>query len=189
MALALVLQWLELRFLLPGALLSVVAALLIARRPLLTMLRRLRWLILAITVIFAFITPGEYLVGVGGSLGLTREGLDAAGEHLLRLITLMASLVIVLSRLPVPRLVTAVHTLLYPFSLLGLSRDRAALRLSLVLRYIEEAEERSWREWLHDSPRFLDGEIVTFDIASPRLRDYLLWLVLAGLLLARGAAQ
>lgn len=189
MALAVMLQWIGSAWLLAGALLGVTAATVLARRALLTMLRRMRWLILAVTVIFAFITPGEYLTGLGGSLGLTREGVEAAGEHLLRLLTLMASLVLVLSRLPVPRLVAAVHALLYPFSLLGLPRDRAAMRLILVLRYIDDAEDHSWRDWLNDVSPSPGVETVAFDMISLHLADYLLWLALAGLLLAWGAAR
>lgn len=189
MTLALLLQWIGAFWLLAGALVSLTAALLMARRPLLTMLRRLRWLLLAVTVIFTFITPGVYLEGVGGSLGLTHEGLEAAGEHLLRLLTLVATLVIALSCLPVPRLVTAVHTLLFPLSLLGLPRDRAALRLTLVLRYIEDAEDRTWRSWLMEAGPSSGGEVVPFSPSSPRLPDYLLWLTLAGLLLTLGMAS
>jgi len=183
------LQWIGMSFLLAGALVSLSVAFLIARRPLLIMMRRLRWLILAVTVIFAFITPGEYLPGVGGSLGLTREGLEAAGEHLLRLITLVATLVIALSSLPVPRLVTAVHALLFPFSLFGLPRDRAALRLTLVLRYIEDAEECSWRTWMLEATPPSSAEVVSFSPTSPGLFDYLLWLALACLLLALGVTS
>jgi hypothetical protein len=177
MAMALALQWLTGEALVVVALGFLFLALVVARSGFLKILRRLRWLIVAVTVIFAFITPGEYLEGVGGSLGLTREGVIAALEHLLRLVALVASLAITLFLLPLPQLIGALRTLTYPAMLLGMRRDRAALRLMLVLHYIDGDERRSWRSWLLDVTD-VGPDVVAVEVSEPGPFDYLWWLCL-----------
>jgi hypothetical protein len=116
----------------------------------LRLLRRARWLLLAIAVLFAFATPGERLPPPLGGLGLTVDGLMAGGEHLLRLVLLLATLAWLWRALGSDGLLSGLHCLLHP---LGSVRDRIVVRLVLALDYVErERPPGDWRAWLGDEP-------------------------------------
>jgi hypothetical protein len=63
------------------------------------MLRRARWLLLSIAVLFAFATPGLAVPGWPGQAGMTQDGLLLAAEHLARLVALLATLALLHERL------------------------------------------------------------------------------------------
>lgn len=118
------------------------------------LMRRMRWLILTVVVLYAFATPGEYLEGWPGDAGLTRDGLIEGGEHLLRLLTMLSLLALVLEACPRSRLVAGLHGMALPLAWLGFDRDRAAIRLLMVLQYVEggpPAGKAGWRHWMDAS--------------------------------------
>lgn len=128
---------------------ALAAAIWLARPRLALLLKRTRWLILTLLTLFALTTPGIYLLPVLGGLGPTEEGLRLGLEHLMRLLFVLASLALLLQCTDVDELVAGVHDLIRPLSWLGLDRRRVALRLMLVLHYVERAPPgRHWREWL-----------------------------------------
>lgn len=167
---------------LDGAPLATVAAVVlavsavVAPRRLYVLLRRARWLLLSIGLLFAFATPGEVLLPALGPAAPTYEGVQLAGTHLGRLAIVLA-LVAALMRFAQPEeLVSALHGLLRPLTILGLPRDRIALRLMLVLRYVDEQarsqRRTSWRQWLSlpaevgDAPMSIRVHVLRFaDIA------------------------
>ena len=139
--------------------LSCVAAATMAGGHLRQLARRMRWLILTVVILYAFATPGEFLEGEAGELGLTWDGLFEGGEHLLRLLALLSLLALVLEACPRPRLVAGLHGMALPLSWLGFDRDRAAVRLLLVLEYVEgnsRGEGQGWRHWLAASDTVAD---------------------------------
>ncbi len=133
---------------------SLLAAMLFARARTLRLLRRVRVLLLAITVLFAWFTPGEGLFLDWPSLGPTREGAHLAALHAGRLIAVVCAVGLLLERLPLQRLVGGLHALSRPLRAIGVSPERLALRLLLVLRYVEASPRGSgkvnWRDWLVD---------------------------------------
>ncbi len=127
----------------------ILIALILAPQRLGLLLRRTRWLILSLVLLFALATPGVYLIPALGRLGPTAEGLRQGLEHLLRLVFVIASLAVVLQRSGVEGLVAGLHGLMRPFAWFGFDRGRMAVRLLLVLHYVEQAPPgRHWREWL-----------------------------------------
>ncbi|WP_422614270.1 FimV/HubP family polar landmark protein [Aromatoleum evansii] len=114
----------------------------------LKLLRRVRFLILAILVLFAGFTPGEALLSGFPGLSPSREGVTLAAEHVGRLIAVVLCVAVLMEGLPVSRLVGGLHALLSPLGRVGLPTERLAVRLMLVLRYVESAPPASWREWL-----------------------------------------
>jgi energy-coupling factor transporter transmembrane protein EcfT len=113
------------------------------------LLKRTRWLMLALVLLFALATPGIYLMPFLGSLGPTEEGVWLGLEHLLRLLFVLASLAVLLRLTGVEGLVAGLHGLIRPLAWLGLDRTRVALRLMLVMHYVEQSPPgRRWREWL-----------------------------------------
>lgn len=129
---------------------ALVAALAFARRRSVVLLRRSRWLLLSIALLFAFATPGLSVPGWPGRIGLTQDGLLLAAEHLSRLVILLATLALLHERLQTAGLLTGLH------ALLGLARsealrERIAVRLMLVVEYIEGRDAKAgWRHWLDD---------------------------------------
>lgn len=118
------------------------------------LLKRTRWLLVSLALLFSLGTPGIFVFPSLGSLGPTQEGLLFGLEHLLRLLFLVATLAILLQSTGVDGLVSGLYAMIRPLSWLGLDRVRIAVRLLLVLQYVEESHPgRHWREWLErDDP-------------------------------------
>lgn len=175
---ALALQWLPLPALLGMALVIFPAAWRFARRRCLLLLRRARWLLLSIAVLFSLATPGVALPDPLGSVGLTYEGCIMAGAHVLRLSLLLALLAQLLEYLTIPQLIGGLYLLLAPLGeSLGRSRSRIALRLLLVLEYVEQSDKKKhWSDWL--KPQLADTTDTDYpplELAVPPLAtvDYL----------------
>ncbi|WP_407280020.1 CbiQ family ECF transporter T component [Aromatoleum evansii] len=148
MACVVVLQFLSPPALAVALALCAVAGWWLAPSRSLKLLRRVRFLILAILVLFAGFTPGEALLSGFPGLSPSREGVVLAAEHVGRLIAVVLCVAVLMEGLPVSRLVGGLHALLSPFGRVGLPTERLAVRLMLVLRYVESAPPASWREWL-----------------------------------------
>ena len=115
------------------------------------LMRRVRYLLIAILVLFAGFTPGEALWAELPLLSPSREGAMLAAEHAGRLIAVVLCVALLLEGLPVSRLVSGLYALLRPFRLVGMPAERLAVRLMLVLRYVESAPHTSWESWLQQN--------------------------------------
>ncbi|AWI80233.1 hypothetical protein CEW87_13190 [Parazoarcus communis] len=139
-----------------GALLAALVAgtlllvIVFARMRGVRLIRRVRVLLLAIFVLFAWFTPGEALVSAFPVLSPTREGLTLALVHAGRLLVVVCCVALLLERLSPDRLVSGLYALCRPGAVLGLSAQRVALRLLLVLRYVDDARggRHEWKQWL-----------------------------------------
>lgn len=98
------------------------------------LLRRSRWLLLTMLVMFGWFTPGTPLSGVPGA---SQEGLRLAADSLARLLVALSVVALILRALPAPELVAGMRSLLTPLALLKISRDRIAVRLALTLSEVE----------------------------------------------------
>lgn len=145
------------------------------------LLWRSRWLLLSLCILFAFFTPGEYLPGLAGKLGITREGLQHAGEQLARLVAMLASLALLHEQLGTAGLLAGLYALLAPFRW----RERTVVRLMLVLDTVENAPRGDWRAWLAPADETAAAdERLTLAYRPFRARDGALVLaVIAGLVL------
>jgi hypothetical protein len=130
------------------AVVVVPLCLLSARRRTLQLVRRARWLLLSIVVLFALATPGQRVPGSLGDLGLTIDGLLLAAEHAVRLLLLLATLALVHERLGTAGFMAGLHWLLAPLAGWRTLRERIVVRLMLVLDYVETAPLGDWRAWL-----------------------------------------
>ncbi len=174
-------QWLPLLGLSLACTAALAAGAWLAPKRLGLLLKRTRWLIVSLVMLFALATPGVYLLPPLGSLGPTEEGVCLGFDHLLRLLFVLATLAVLLQMTGVEGLVAGLHGLILPLAWLGLDRGRVAVRLMLVLRYVELAPPgRHWREWLECSSSDEAIELVRLRQARLALADYA---VLAGLTL------
>lgn len=177
----------------PGGLLTAAglvfpAAVLASRHKFVQLLRRTRWIMLSLLLIYAYSTPGQPLLERLGMFSPSREGLDDGVLQLIRLAAALAGLAILLQRLHRQQLIAGLYTLLAPLRLLGLSRERVAVRLALTLHYAEVAMLRdagTWQERLrslfephHETSRQMELALYRFAIQDAVLLGFailLLW--------------
>lgn len=182
LAFALGLQWLEVFWLVGAAAGSVTIALLHARERSLALLRRSRWLLLSLALLYFFTTPGEYLPGLAGKFGVTHEGLRQGVAQISRLLAMLASLALLHRRLGTSGLLAALHWLLRPFAW----RDKTVVRLMLVLETVERQKPIPWRQWLSSSASGEDAPLSRLTLTLPgfHLVDLALLTTLTAFLLA-----
>ncbi len=133
-----------------GALLAVALGVL-GDRTCVAMLRRARWLLLSLLLIYALATPGPELAVGEVPLLVSREGLETGLLQASRLVAVIASLALLLALTPVPQLVSGIHAILSPLRSVGVQPERAAVRLSLTLDYaraLGRPKGKSWRDAL-----------------------------------------
>ncbi len=111
-----------------------LVALIAATGDLRLLVRRSRWLLLTMLVMFGWLTPGTPLPGIPGA---SQEGLLLAADNIARLLIALATLALLLKALNPPELVAGLRSLLALLALPGFSRDRIAVRLALTLHEVE----------------------------------------------------
>jgi energy-coupling factor transporter transmembrane protein EcfT len=127
---------------------ACLAALAVSAARFRRLLRRSRWLLLAIAVLFAWSTPGVLLAPEAGAWSPTVDGVLLGSIHAARLLTLVATLAVLLETTSKEDLVGAIYGLTAPLSALGADRARLAVRLMLVIQYVENSPASDWRAWL-----------------------------------------
>lgn len=149
------------------------------------LVRRIRYLLLAIVVVFAGFTPGEALIAAWPELSPSREGVVLALEHVGRILSVVLCVSILMQAMPNSRLVGGLHALLRPFEVFGFPADRVAVRTLLVLDYVNSEAAMDWKTWLRDDVETASEPIVV-------RREALGWveaavvLALVGVLIAAG---
>lgn len=126
-----------------GGLALTLLALAVSGRHLSLLLRRSRWLLLAMLVMFGWLTPGTPLANIPGA---SLEGLLLAADNVARLLIALATVALLLKALPVPELVTGMRSLMAPLVLFGIPRDRIAVRLALTLNAVESSRNSESHE-------------------------------------------
>src|SRR3990172_84294 len=127
--------------------LILLAAFVISRHKFILLLRRTRWIMLSLLLIYAYSTPGQPLSDALGIFSPSREGLVDGVLQLARLLAALAGLAILLDRLHRLQLIAGLYTLFAPLQWIGLSRERLAVRLALTLHYAEVAMLRETHTW------------------------------------------
>jgi len=122
-------------------------ALRVCRKQLLSLLRRTRWILFSLLLIYAYTTPGAALWAPLGVVSPTREGMQDGLLQLGRLVSVLSGLAILLELLPQTQLISGLYSLAYPLRWLGLSRERVAVRLALTLEYAESAMRDTASDW------------------------------------------
>ena len=109
------------------------------------LLRRMRYILLAVCVLFLWQTPGTLLIPALGGWSPTVDGAVQALRHVLRLVAVVDVVAILMSALSVESWVAGLFVLAMPLRLIGVSPERFAVRLNLVLRAADSTQRRSWR--------------------------------------------
>ncbi|MDZ7655459.1 MAG: hypothetical protein U0997_05905 [Sulfurimicrobium sp.] len=143
----------------PLTLLSVVGVmvLLAGRSPgALLMVRRARWLLLSLLVIYAFATPGDALIPQLGSYAPSIQGVRGGAMQAWRLVLLLLALGWLLRSCPRNSLLSGLYILMKPFAGVGIDADRIAVRLWLTLQYAEQQPRRNAHGWWNELRLTLD---------------------------------
>ncbi len=114
--------------------------------PAMLMLRRMRWLFLSLVVIYFWFTPGEPLLLSSPALSPwlpTLEGIEEGTIRILSLIALVLAVNLLLQTTSREQLLSAIHWLARPLWLLGVSHDRLAVRMALVLDAVPKVQALS----------------------------------------------
>jgi energy-coupling factor transporter transmembrane protein EcfT len=119
------------------------------------LLRRTRWIMFSLLLIYGYVTPGDMLFSQAGVFSPTQQGLADGLLQLCRLVFALAGLSIVLGILAQQQLIVGLYALIYPLRYLGLSRERIAVRLALTLHYAESAIADTAADWRGNIERML----------------------------------
>jgi len=147
-----------------------------------TTLRRSRWLLVTLLLIYSLSTPGEYLPGWPTWISPTYEGLMAGALQTLRLLSMLAGLVLLLGSTPRDELMAAIYQLLRPLRWTGISPQRFSARLWLTLEYLEHPRFRGlagsamWATWFQDDNVMLGKEKIAIEVVPFKPAD---WAMLA----------
>lgn len=126
----------------------VASGFLFARQRSLRLVRRARFLLAVLVTLFTFFTPGEALISVLGQAGPTHEGLALAASHGVRLLSVLFLVALLLETTDERTLVSGLMTLAAPLGVFGFPVERLALRLLLVMAYVERPPEGGWKALL-----------------------------------------
>lgn len=139
------------RLLIAGGFALLLASLL-SRHKFIQLVRRTRWILFSLWLIYAYTTPGQSVSDALGVFSPSREGLLDGGLQMLRLLIALAGLALLLDRMHRQQLIAGLYSLFAPLQWLGLSRERMAVRLALTLHYAEVAMLRSvsWQDNLRN---------------------------------------
>lgn len=178
--LVLAVQLLPVPALLAACALLLIVALQLSADGLFRLLRRTRWVLFSLLLVYGYATPGEAVWQAGGMLSPTYAGLYDGVLQLCRVISALAALSIVLSLLTQQQLIGGLYALAYPLRFFGLSRERIAVRLALTLYYAESAMRDTAGDWRNSIERMLEPAPVIYSEISVHatpfgLRDAL-WL-------------
>ncbi|MEQ6342121.1 MAG: hypothetical protein M3A44_10830 [Gammaproteobacteria bacterium] len=112
-------------------------------KPAMLMLRRMRWLFLSLVIIYFWFTPGEPPLLLSPALSVwlpTLEGMEEGAIRIVSLIALVLAVNLLLQTTSREQLLSAIHWLARPLRLLGVSHDRLAVRMALVLETVPKVQ-------------------------------------------------
>jgi energy-coupling factor transporter transmembrane protein EcfT len=144
-----------------------------------SLLRRTRWILLSIFVIYAYASRGDAMWPQLGAFSPVAVGMEEGFVQLQRLLIVLAGLSILLVLLSQAQLMEGFYTLLFPVFLVGLSRERVAVRLALTLRYAESTMQNKIANWHRNieqmlAPVGLEPGYIELQLHQFSWRDWLL---------------
>ena len=142
------------------------------------LIRKTRWILLSLLLIYAYASPGVLVWSNMGVMSPKIEGLYFGAIQLARLIIVLSGLAILLALITRFQLIVALYTWFKPLALIGVSRQRLAVRLALTLSYAESSVESTQVNWQGSIESMLtlvanESEYVELELIHLKLIDYL----------------
>lgn len=164
------------------AIVLVVALLIYRVSGVLKSLYRLRWLLLSVSLIYAFTTAGEYIQQWPFAVSPTYEGLQQAGMQMFRLCLMVAGLTLFTATSDRQQIMSGFYSLVSPIKICGLLPERFAARLWLTLHYVEHRQQDAIKNSIFQNlkstllqQRVAEEMPVSIDIRLSSLQWYDVW--------------
>jgi energy-coupling factor transporter transmembrane protein EcfT len=111
------------------------------------LLRRTRWVLFSVFMIYAYATPGDALWPHLGVLSPVAAGVEDGLVQLLRLLVVLSGLSLLLSLMSQTQMISGLYSLFRPLRYFGVPSERAVVRLALTLDYAESALRDTADNW------------------------------------------
>lgn len=131
----------------------------------LRLLKRVRYILLFLLIVYAYNTPGEYVAGWYFSSAPSYEGIYTGIEQMLRLVAILAGLALLLTTTGREQLIAGLYWLARPFRFAGLDPERFAVRLWLTLYYVEHGMKSRQHNSIHQLMKL--EEVLDVDYGAP----------------------
>lgn len=131
----------------------------------LKLVKRMRYILFFLMIVYALNTPGEYVANWNFMMTPTYEGVTAGIEQTLRLALILAGLALLLVNTGREQFIAGLYYLMQPFRYLGLNPERFAVRLWLALYYVEHGQQTGRQTLLHQLKNL--DELVEVDSLAP----------------------
>lgn len=149
----------------------------------LRLLRRTRWLLAILLLMYAYATPGPALWPALEWASPSAAGLQQGALRAVRLVLLLGGLALLLAYTSRPRLVYGLYAVSKPLTWFGFDRRAFAVRLGLTLDYVEHAPKTArWLDALR-APLADDPTPTTYALECERWQRRDSAVILAGVLL------
>jgi len=103
-------------------------------------LKRLKWFLLSILLVYLWFTPGQAIFPAFPVLSPSYEGLKLGAERVIALIYMVFALHILIKSIATDRIIEAILWLLEPIRWIGLSHKVLAVRISLTLQVLDQVQ-------------------------------------------------
>ncbi len=141
------------------------------------MLRRMKIFFISISIIYIWFTPGELIIPILDELSPTYEGFILASLRISALCVLVLGVTTLLKLTPKDELICGLYYFSYPFSKLGLNREKLIARIILTLDISSSnaprennkiREKRSIPNYINSMvDRFVEKMVEAIDVNSP----------------------
>lgn len=184
--LAVLLQWLPTLVLVLMSIILLLLMLYNKAHDFFRLLRRTRWLMISLLLIYGFASPGDPVLPLLGFFSPSIQGLQAGGMQVWRLLMLLAALALLFSTTTQEGLLTGLYVIMRPFNKLGINAERITLRVWLTLNYAQQMSRLKiplkWNN-LSDTLGSIPNGVNEVEFVVTRFQRKDLAVLLAGLIL------
>ena len=157
-----------------------MAAFSFSQAPFIHMLKRIKWLLIVLGIIYAFSTPGEYIHHWITPLRPTYEGVASGLTQMLNIIAMLAGLALLISTTTRSKLIGGIYQLLLPLKALRFNPEKFAIRTWLTMHYVE-TDPSSMQFKSFDLEKMLENQLssyqpcasISIEVDAFKLHDYL----------------
>lgn len=146
-------------------------------------LKRMRWILVSIFLIYGFSTPGAPLVDWLGDAAPTAQGVTEGAMQAWRIALTLALLAVLQATTGREQMLSGLYALLLPVGRFGVDAGRIAVRLMLTMRYAEEGMDGSFELGRLFSPVHAAPDILRVDCYRFGRGDALAGLLVLGVML------
>jgi len=123
---------------------SFLSASILLNLPFLSVVRKIRYFIFALLIIYSLSTPGEILFYYS-FISVTKEGLFLGINNLLRIINTFLTIMVLMKFIPKKFFINFIIKICYPLKFFGLSMDNFTSRIFLTFDYLDFYKDYSFK--------------------------------------------